>query len=555
MKINISLLKLITLLTVTVFYLNIAVAQEPQTKDKQAELEKNLSKKDSSIVQPANLWFTNFVNWLNLPMWSVSLSFGSDLFYGDMRQFAWAPMSNKYINDKLIPDKDKINENVPEVYKKSLDLPIGKSANDKISERKWGGAVSLSKQFGAVLALRGSYLFGNLGGVSYKLLKNPSLMTTYSDQDPFQNYPIKVSYYNPYLRNYFTAKFHEFALDANLYLNSLIFPQQGNKLQGYLIGGIGVMTYTSSFFDLKTGEQLNKTQKDINQGYEDKKINIDIKNRMMPEQKKHITTFPVGFGFKYHFTPHISAFLESTYRLTKSDNIDSRSDYKTESDHYQYTCLGISYSIGKMADSLISSKLQSKYKLNKIARETKSKLEARVDSIQKLVGDLGHRVGILEAGDKNIKDSIGLMEKRLAEKTLIQQVPQTGLNTMQFTATDVITQLLVVFFDFNKAIIKPAYHERIALVAKIMKYDPKITVQIVGHADRIGSDKYNMDLSKRRAEVVANELKDAYDIAPSRLSNIIVEGKKNPLSNKYDDVNRRVDFIFLKPIEEPVKNK
>jgi OOP family OmpA-OmpF porin len=59
-----------------------------------------------------------------------------------------------------------------------------------------------------------------------------------------------------------------------------------------------------------------------------------------------------------------------------------------------------------------------------------------------------------------------------------------------------------VLFEFNKATLMPAGQQRLDEVAKNAQGANVEQVRIVGHADRIGSEKYNQDLSERRAQAV-----------------------------------------------------
>jgi len=75
-----------------------------------------------------------------------------------------------------------------------------------------------------------------------------------------------------------------------------------------------------------------------------------------------------------------------------------------------------------------------------------------------------------------------------------------------------------------------------------------VVVVVEGHTDSIGSDKYNMSLSKRRAQVVRNYLIKNYDILPQRLR-AIGRGEKEPIDNNDSEygrsMNRRVVFRRL----------
>jgi outer membrane protein OmpA-like peptidoglycan-associated protein len=57
-------------------------------------------------------------------------------------------------------------------------------------------------------------------------------------------------------------------------------------------------------------------------------------------------------------------------------------------------------------------------------------------------------------------------------------------------------------FEFNKATLLPAGQQKLDDVAKNAQGAKVEQVRIVGHADRIGSDQYNQELSERRAQAV-----------------------------------------------------
>ena len=57
-----------------------------------------------------------------------------------------------------------------------------------------------------------------------------------------------------------------------------------------------------------------------------------------------------------------------------------------------------------------------------------------------------------------------------------------------------------IYFDFDKATIKPESEPKLNRVVEIMKNYPMLKIEIGSHADARGSNKYNMDLSQRRAE-------------------------------------------------------
>jgi OOP family OmpA-OmpF porin len=66
--------------------------------------------------------------------------------------------------------------------------------------------------------------------------------------------------------------------------------------------------------------------------------------------------------------------------------------------------------------------------------------------------------------------------------------------------------IATVLFDYNSAAVRPGDAAKLDDLASKTKARSSDRVNVVGHADRIGGDSYNMDLSKRRAEAVRSHL-------------------------------------------------
>ena len=103
-----------------------------------------------------------------------------------------------------------------------------------------------------------------------------------------------------------------------------------------------------------------------------------------------------------------------------------------------------------------------------------------------------------------------------------------------------------IYFDTDKAVVKPESRPTLEQIAKLLASQPKLNVFIVGHTDSQGTYEHNMSLSRRRAEAVAAELMQTYKIAKSRLSPAGL-GFLAPLrSNANEDgraLNRRVELV------------
>lgn len=73
-----------------------------------------------------------------------------------------------------------------------------------------------------------------------------------------------------------------------------------------------------------------------------------------------------------------------------------------------------------------------------------------------------------------------------------------------------------IFYDFDKATLRPESKESLDQLVEMLRDNPNITIEMTSHTDRIGTEDYNIDLSKRRAKAVVDYLIEA-GIAPDRL--------------------------------------
>ncbi len=104
----------------------------------------------------------------------------------------------------------------------------------------------------------------------------------------------------------------------------------------------------------------------------------------------------------------------------------------------------------------------------------------------------------------------------------------------------------LVFFDFNKSDLTPQAVEIVDTAAKNAGPAKVTQLTVTGHTDTVGSDAYNMRLSRRRAESVAAELEK--DGIPSSEISIVAKGKRDLLVPTGDGVrepqNRRVQIVY-----------
>jgi outer membrane protein OmpA-like peptidoglycan-associated protein len=105
-----------------------------------------------------------------------------------------------------------------------------------------------------------------------------------------------------------------------------------------------------------------------------------------------------------------------------------------------------------------------------------------------------------------------------------------------------------IYFDVNSDKLKPESNATIKEIAQVLKDNPTVKISITGHTDSDGDDALNVDLSKRRAISVKNELTKSYGIDEARLETD-GKGESQPLAPNDNALNksknRRVEFIKL----------
>lgn len=88
-------------------------------------------------------------------------------------------------------------------------------------------------------------------------------------------------------------------------------------------------------------------------------------------------------------------------------------------------------------------------------------------------------------------------------------------------------------------------------MADYLKSNPEFSIKITGHTDNVGDDSYNLDLSRRRAESVKNNL------VSNGVGEIMIttdgKGETEPIADNNTDegraMNRRVVFEVTKAVE------
>jgi outer membrane protein OmpA-like peptidoglycan-associated protein len=105
-----------------------------------------------------------------------------------------------------------------------------------------------------------------------------------------------------------------------------------------------------------------------------------------------------------------------------------------------------------------------------------------------------------------------------------------------------------IYFDINSDKVKAESYGTLKEIAQVLTENPAVKIKIVGHTDGDGDAAKNLDLSKRRAASVKNELSKNFGIDVTRIETD-GKGKSEPLAPNDTPANkaknRRVEFIKL----------
>ena len=135
-------------------------------------------------------------------------------------------------------------------------------------------------------------------------------------------------------------------------------------------------------------------------------------------------------------------------------------------------------------------------------------------------------------------------ESKPREQRMVTVVPAEDMG--KGIGTDGHIALYGIYFDYDKADLKPDSKPQLEEIAKMLKADTALNVLVVGHTDNQGELAYNADLSKRRAESVVRALGKEYSIDAKRLTAQGVGMAAPVASNDAEEgraKNRRVEIV------------
>ncbi len=104
-----------------------------------------------------------------------------------------------------------------------------------------------------------------------------------------------------------------------------------------------------------------------------------------------------------------------------------------------------------------------------------------------------------------------------------------------------------IFYDYNKSTVRPESESELGRLKELLTENPQIKVEISGHTDNVGGDKYNQELSEARAKSVVDYL-TTKGIPAGRMI-FVGYGEQEPLATNDTpegrQENRRTEFKII----------
>ncbi|MXU66466.1 OmpA family protein [Oceanomicrobium pacificus] len=133
------------------------------------------------------------------------------------------------------------------------------------------------------------------------------------------------------------------------------------------------------------------------------------------------------------------------------------------------------------------------------------------------------------------------------EAALRQQIGGSGATIVNTGEQLVVSLPEAITFDFDSAVLKSQFVPSVNAIARNLNEYPNTVVRVVGHTDSTGSASYNEQLSRQRAQSVANQLA-AGGVSSSRLS-VVGVGASQPIASNSTSAgrqqNRRVEIVII----------
>lgn len=122
------------------------------------------------------------------------------------------------------------------------------------------------------------------------------------------------------------------------------------------------------------------------------------------------------------------------------------------------------------------------------------------------------------ASDRETLEVVKIAHRCEVPVASAERAPAAGAQLEQQLATSGKAVVYDIHFSFNSDRIREESSPRLAEIAEILRKHADWKLAVNGHTDSIGGDRYNLDLSRRRAAAVKQALTKSHGIDAARLT-------------------------------------
>jgi outer membrane protein OmpA-like peptidoglycan-associated protein len=198
----------------------------------------------------------------------------------------------------------------------------------------------------------------------------------------------------------------------------------------------------------------------------------------------------------------------------------------------------------RAADSLRTARLQ---RLLTLSEAQRADLETKRQLSEQEVQALRERNLLVEQRADSLRRAAEEANRRLNEAVTQLRSLVAEITNLQQTQRGLVISLSDILFDVGKSTLKPGSQASIQRIAVVLTQYPQHQILVEGHTDATGSDDFNLQLSRDRA----NSVRTALVAGGVEAARIAAEGfgESRPVASNDNAAgrqqNRRVEIVIV----------
>jgi outer membrane protein OmpA-like peptidoglycan-associated protein len=254
-----------------------------------------------------------------------------------------------------------------------------------------------------------------------------------------------------------------------------------------------------------------------------------------------------GFGLSDIYMIREGKYVPPEDTTEKDEVVMSKSKDTTSTDvsepPVRYKNIILTLRVKNQNDELISARVKAVNTENQLVAAQKKIRDGVYKFKIEDAGNAVYRISVEKDGYTFINED---MTFNASPDQILEIEKVVNLSPLSVGTSQVLRN---IYFDFNKANLKPSSFEELSKVENLLAKNPSIEIELGGHTDNIGDDSFNKDLSQRRVDAVKKYLVNK-GVDPRRIQ-AVGYGEEKPLATNDDEregreLNRRVEFTVLK---------